>query len=259
MLSRTQSLAASATLSAFLAATHPALSGEKPPEIVDRHVIYLIDVSNSIDKEEYALMMQGIARALVSDVAKNQFNSGVRYGMSVAFFWKHSDPGLSSIIRNSEDAQRFAREALYDFEKNEAYPRPFNNFKTSIVSGYMHAEKIIREEADLGFVSTTREILVIGDGRENHYDDSTLAQYTQNLARNYNAVVSSVPVLVDPDAATDKFLTGYYASYIATPPNMYYINSRDMKMPLKAGHSYPAKGFEGIEEAVTKVIEYALY
>lgn len=268
MFSRFKSSLARVGFAAVMAGTSAAAIAEDEsktasPEIVERHIVILVDVSQSVDATEYGLMMEGIARGLITDAAKEQFDSGAHYALSTVFFWGGAQVGHgTTIIRNSKEAEIFANEAFFDFATGKPYSRPYNSVNTSFVSAYVMASKIFKAEP---FVALSREVLVVADGVENSYDRWTLEAQKVILAQTYGAAISGVPILVSPDAGTGDderddalILTEYFQQQVITPAKMTYNDNYGYSHTLKPGRSYPAKGFSGIEDAVGYVVHYAL-
>lgn len=167
-----------AALLGLLAASHIALAQDRP---VDLELLLAVDVSASIDAEEYILQRDGLAMAF-RDPAVIAAIEGVPGGIAVALmqwgrdFQQRVVVGWTA-VGDAASADRFARRV-------QAGPRQFIGKGTSISWAMGSAAQLF---PDNGFVGRRRAIDISADGRNNsgtnpeHVRDQLVAQgYTIN-------------------------------------------------------------------------------
>lgn len=240
----------------------PELSGGKTqtphgPERVDRLVVVAIDVSKSVENDEYRPMMKGFYQALLSDEVGQSLKAGMKYGIATFFFCGESELGEVAILRTLEDAQAFAEKAFWNAQTGNPYDKiPCNNTKINV--GLLAARSFILEEEKYGIASTERSVVVIGDGMNSPrpMNPEALRNITIDMARQQKTVVYGIPVTIHADSGAD--LVDYYARFV-TPPGLTYDTGEGYDYPLKEGRVTPASGFEDVARAARETFMLSMY
>ncbi len=266
-MSKLSSVLGGVVLAGALQAATPTQAADVPPmktEIVDMHTVLVIDVSSSVDEAERALMMEGYSRALKSPESQSQFNSGLRYGMSVVFFGSTAQHTVTAVIRNAEDAASFADEVFFDSQNNLPRSSPSLGSSTNIAAAYDTAARLFDSEQAYGIQSITRSVVIAGDGEQSGMQDGEtyVAALTQNIGQNHNAVVYGIPIVSAAEAMSPqplpKTLSAWYANAIATPKGLRYTGE-GQNVPLRQGVSIPSAGFDGVQRAVETALKLNMF
>lgn len=129
-------------------------------QTVDIQLVLAVDVSSSVDWDEYGLQMQGIAEAFRSKEVTDAIQAGAKKRISVALT-QWAGIGMQKtvigwqVISNAEEAAAFAT-------KIEQVPRSFPFGGTAIAGALDHAAALFAK--DINF-SVRRVIDMSGDGR----------------------------------------------------------------------------------------------
>jgi hypothetical protein len=155
-------------LAAVLAAVGPAAPQAMPSHpaaasatAVDLELVLAVDVSRSIDVDEFDLQRQGYARAIVNPSVLNAIKSGAIGAIAVAYVeWSGADQQKTvvdwTLIRDAASAQGFAAAIL-------AAPRSFAAY-TSISGAIDYSIRLFETE----HFETQRQVIdVSGDGSNN--------------------------------------------------------------------------------------------
>lgn len=185
--------------------------------------------------------------------------------MSVIYFGSSAKHTVTSIIRNADDAAKFADEGFFDPERKAPRPVPDLGPSTNMISAYDTAGRLFDHENDYGFQAMTRSVVIAGDGEQSGMADGEayVAGLTEDLGRSRNAVVYGIPIVSETEANLPSkplpgTLSAWYASAVATPKGLSYIG-QGQPVPLRTGASIPSAGFAGIERAVTTAIRLNMF
>ena len=143
-----------------LALTLPVLSGVRVAEI-DLALVLAVDVSRSIDDDEFALQRRGYAQAFTNPAVINAIRTNPRHQIAVAFVeWAGSDFQRLvipwTLISDAESGQLFAESILRE-------PRSFFGW-TSISGAIDYSVTVLRSAPH----EATRQVIdVSGDGVNN--------------------------------------------------------------------------------------------
>lgn len=167
------------------------------PVDVDLELVLAVDVSDSIDQEEFAFQRGAIAAAFKEPEIIRAMSNGAlgRVAVAMVDFSSHHQTRVSvpwHVIRNEESAEGFAAAVL------GAERGPSGN--TSISSGITMAARLI---AASPYHTTRRVIDVSGDGSNNEDDFATEENMStaRDLARSLKIVVNGLPIVskFEPD------------------------------------------------------------
>ncbi|WP_411827225.1 DUF1194 domain-containing protein [Luteolibacter sp. AS25] len=185
------------------------------PVQVDSELLFLVDVSSSIDDSNFSTMMTGYGNAMKSGEILAAIESGNlgKIAVSVLFF--------SSKTKQSIGVEWME---ISDFTSAQAFSnlitsvvRPFTG-RTGIGSAIEFATPLFGTEtggAENGFESVVQIIDVAGDGIDNHSASRSL-NYSDNVAAARDAALASGVEMVNGLALNDPSgeLAEYYSSYV---------------------------------------------
>jgi hypothetical protein len=204
-------------LLAVLAALAAGLCGAVRPAgaqvDVDLQIVFAIDASASVDRDEFALQMSGIAAAFRDEAVIAAIGSGPRRRIAVrAMIWAESgwpkDATPWHVLDGTESADAFARLI-------ESYPRRIEG-GTGIGSAILHAVRLFDGDA---LTSRRRVIDLSGDGRETTFRDWKVSPaQARNVAVSRGITVNGLAILTDePDLDVyyrDEVIGGFGAFVI---------------------------------------------
>jgi hypothetical protein len=211
------------------------LGAARAAEPVDLALVLAVDVSRSIDEQEFQLQRQGYAAAFTSPRVLQAIHSGALGGIAVAYVeWSNDQEQRTvvdwAVIRDGEAAASFAQAIL-------AAPRPFSS-RTSISAAIEYG---MRELARSGVEASRQIIDVSGDGTNN----------------------SGLPVTVARDAAVAAGITinglaiinerpeGVYAQYHVRPPEGLPEYYRQNVIGGPGSFLLQVEGFDSFADAIT--------
>ncbi len=218
---------------------------------IDMHCALLIDVSPSVDDAEYRMLMKGLYNAFKSQYFKNELNNGV-HAISLIFFTGQARRMTTEFINGPDDADRFAARHFWNEQKNEVAYRPALGPSTNIERGLRMAYNLFKNEADYGFQSTARKIMLIGDGLQvgfpNIYTEPTelrVNEWVRSLAQDLGASV-------DGYAVGDLYgLEDYFQRNVQTPLGLQYTvkyKGYAVTQKVAAGRTFPVHRYTDIEK-----------
>jgi hypothetical protein len=152
----------------IVAIFHPGVS--KAQETVDLELVLAVDVSGSVDGEEFALQMGGVAQAFRDPSVIQAIENATPRGIVVAVvLWSSSEWQAVAVdwrrVTGRDDAHAFAMAV-------EAAPREFSG-NTAIASAIDFS---VREFEGNGYEGARRVIDVSGDGISNDGPDTAPAR-----------------------------------------------------------------------------------
>jgi hypothetical protein len=196
----------SVTASAALAQSRP----------VDVALVLALDSSSSVDYEEYALQVRGLASAFRDERVLAAIVGGAYRTVAVSVVeWASGGPGNQAVnigwrlIDSAGAAEAFAAEI-------EAMPRSFDAGGTSIHDGLLFAQA---QFASCPCVPLRQVVDVSGDGRENTRRD-VLSARGQLLAAGIT--VNGLPIHNE-----DAQLEAYYAQNVIGGPGAFVVPAKD--------------------------------
>ncbi len=104
----------------------PQTETAKEITLIDKHAVFILDISKSVDALERENMMKGYALGLTSDEAMLHFDGSTSYALSVIFFAERASLPRTFFINNQEDVFKMVQEVFYDFEKDRNRGVPVN-------------------------------------------------------------------------------------------------------------------------------------
>lgn len=183
---------------------------------VDVELVLAVDVSRSMDLEEFTLQRAGYVEALRHPDFVDAVLSGQNHRVAITYFeWAGTVREESvvpwQIIDSAESAAAFA-------QRLEA--RPFSGFRGTSISGAVTygAGLFDRNEAD----SWRRVIDVSGDGPNNFGTPVTRAR---DAAIAQGIVINGLPILIRPSRAAGQ-LDRYYAECVTGGPGSFVLPIR---------------------------------
>jgi hypothetical protein len=179
-----------------------SVGAARGPEPVDLAVVLAVDVSRSIDEQEFQLQRQGYAAALTNPRVLQAIHAGPLRAVAVTYVeWSNDEEQKTvvdwTVLRDGETAGTFAQAIL-------AAPRAYSG-RTSISGAIDYG---VRAFARSGVEATRRVIDVSGDGTNNSGVPPTVAR---------DAAVAA-GVTVNGLAIINERPEGVYAQYHVRPP-----------------------------------------
>jgi len=178
---------------------------------VDLELVLAVDASGSVDQQEFALQMQGLAAALRDPEVVAAIERGPlgRIAVALVIWAEHNRPKDSSawaLIQDSASAERFAATVA-------AFPRRVGNGATGIGKAIVYSGRLMQKNA----YSAERWVVdVSGDGRETPADDFTvLLPAARAFAKAAGITVNGLAILNEDPALDDYYrrnvITGFAA------------------------------------------------
>ncbi len=184
--------------------------------IVDTELLLLVDVSGSVDSNEYNLMMQGYAEAFRSSDVLSAIQAGSEGTIAVALaFWSGSSDQAMAVnwtaINSSESANAFA-------DAISQTVRPYSGM-TAIGSALEYGATTFGTETggltDNGFTSISQIIDISGDGYDNNTPPDNVDRALNVKAASEAALASGVDMINGlPIGNAGGDLVGYYETYV---------------------------------------------
>ena len=204
-------------LCAAVLAMAMVLAGSPPPVMaqgVDLQLLLAVDVSPSVDADEYALQIHGLATALRNPEVVDAIRMAAPNGVAIALMqWAGPSEQAVSVqwsnVRDQASAEIVARQI-------EVLARPFTNGGTAIGDALARGIALLDEG---GFQAGRRVIDISGDGSTN-IGDSPAPVRTR-------AVLSGITVngLVILDE--EQHLASYYLRRVIGGPGAFVLDIRD--------------------------------
>jgi len=190
-----------ACLACAEAAPLPAIGDGAP---VDVELVLAVDISQSMDEEEFALQRAGYVEALRHPDFINAVRSGSRGRIALAYFeWAGvvRDDGVIAwqIIDGEHSANAFA---------DKIAARPFRSFRGTSISGALGFGAGLLERT--GFSAPRRVIDVSGDGPNNI---GLPVAAIRDAAVAKGIVINGLPILISPSPSVSR-LDRYYADCV---------------------------------------------
>lgn len=170
---------------------------------VDLQLVLAVDSSGSVDEEEYALQLSGIASAFRDPRVLEAIGKGFRgrIGVSVAIWAESSYPKESSpwhLVADAESAERFARVV-------ESFPRNVVG-GTGIGRAILYCVGLIRKS---GLTSPRRVIDLSGDGRETTFREWSVPPSQARVhAASFAVVINGLAILNEEPDLEDYYQIG---------------------------------------------------
>ncbi|TPN76866.1 DUF1194 domain-containing protein [Mesorhizobium sp. CU2] len=185
--------------------------GEALP--VDVELVLAVDISQSMDEEEFALQRAGYVEALRHPDFINAVRSGPRGRIALAYFeWAGvvRDDGILAwqVIDGDDSANAFA---------DRVASRPFRSFRGTSISGALSFGAGLLEQAD--FAAPRRVIDISGDG-PNNIGPPVAVMRDAALAKGI--VINGLPVLISPSPSFSH-LDRYYADCVTGGPGSFVL------------------------------------
>ncbi|MCG8689692.1 MAG: DUF1194 domain-containing protein [Minwuiales bacterium] len=203
-----------ARLAAFLAGLLPAAAAAE--QAVDLELVLAVDGSASVDADEYALQMRGIAAAFRDPDVVAALQSGPLGRIGVTLMtWSRTDRPKHAmpwrVLDSAESAAAFADAVL-------ARPRVTPASGTGIGRAVQRAVWLI-ERNDM--TAERRVIDVSGDGRETSFIDYGVPpQQARQQAMAHGITVNGLAILADePD------LDAYYRAHVIGGPGAFVMKA----------------------------------
>ncbi|WP_217572792.1 DUF1194 domain-containing protein [Mesorhizobium sp. GbtcB19] len=199
-----------ACLACAEAAPLPTPSDSVP---VDVELVLAVDISQSMDENEFALQRAGYVEALRHPDFIDAVRSGRNGRIALAYFeWAGvvRDDGVIAwqIIDGEDSANAFA-------DRIEA--RPFRSFRGTSISGALGFGARLLERT--GFSSPRRVIDISGDG-PNNIGPPVAAIRDAAVAKGI--VINGLPILISPSPSVSR-LDRYYADCVTGGPGSFVL------------------------------------
>ena len=226
-----------------LLAFWPGISSKAAAENVALELVLAIDVSSSVNKEEYALQMSGFAEAFRHPAVVAVIESLGSQGMVVSLIqWSGADTYVQAIdwtrINDRASAESFAATV-------ETAPRLIEGGATAIGDAMLFARALLELN---GYTGTRRAVDVSGDGIANQGKQPAVARAVltaENITVNGLAILNEEPRL-----------GAYYKAGVVGGPNAFLVTATDfedfarairIKLITEIDGPLISKNLEGVE------------
>ncbi|OHV88848.1 DUF1194 domain-containing protein [Mesorhizobium sp. ORS 3428] len=199
-----------ACLACAEAAPMPAIADGGP---VDVELVLAVDISQSMDEQEFALQRAGYVEALRHPDFISAVRSGRTGRIALAYFeWAGvvRDDGVIAwqLIDGADGANAFA---------DKIASRPFRSFRGTSISGALRFGAELLEKS--GFSAPRRVIDISGDGPNNA---GLPVSATRDAALARGIVINGLPILINPSPSVSR-LDRYYADCVAGGPGSFVL------------------------------------
>jgi len=235
----------------------PAIGGdvvqesEMEIEHIDKHIVFVLDVSFSVKPDEKVAMQKGIAEALASRQNEGHFNGYSTYAMTVVFFADTSASLETVFVTSQEQAVEAISKTLWDFDNQV----PANNLSgvgssTNMSAALTRVESIFDNEENDGYRARFKSVVVLGDAVPS--SPSVISAQVGNLAQKYGATVHALPVVlqVNKSQIFANETVKYFQDAVATQPTARYHDEYGGHFDIEDGVTEPILGFGDVERAV---------
>lgn len=182
---------------------------------VDVELVLAVDISRSMDSEEFALQRAGYVEAIKDPAFLRAVQAGMNGRIALAYFEWAGSPRPESvlgwrIIDGAESAERFSAELA---------ARPVSAYRGTSISGALtHASALLDSSPARGF---RRVIDISGDGPNNA---GAPVQPARDAIVAGGIVINGLPILVRPSGAVQ--LDRYYADCVTGGPGSFVLPIR---------------------------------
>lgn len=197
---------------AFLLATTATVRAEP----VDTELILAVDVSRSMDMEEFELQRAGYVAAIRDPQFVRAIQQGMHGRIAIAYFEWASAPRPESLVAWSVIDSQASAEAF----AAALAARPFDGYRgTSISSAIGYAGRLFD---DNGFEGYRRVIDISGDG-PNNIGPPVLAERQKVL--DAGIVINGLPIIIRPSWSVGE-LDRYYETCVIGGPGAFVLPIR---------------------------------
>lgn len=201
-------------LAAFLGSEHGASAEER--QEVDLQLILMVDVSGSINHDEYTLQRTGYVRAFRNPRVVNAIRSGPLGKIAIAYV-EWTGPSLQqavvdwTVLSDANSVQAFA-------DQLEKKPRFLFSGGTAVGHAILHGAQSIEANR---FTSRRRVIDISGDGATNRGIPAAMAR---DRVVAQGITINGLPILTD-----DPGLDEYYRGNVIGGPGSFVIPAKDFE------------------------------
>jgi hypothetical protein len=184
---------------------------------VDLELVLAVDVSRSVDQEEFDLQRQGYASALGDPRVLKAIRTGALGSIAITYFeWSGADQQRVivpwTLVRSESDLEKIASDIL-------AAPRPFAAY-TSISGAIEFGLELMRS----GPYEGTRQVIDIsGDGPNN---SGRSVENARLKAVELGVTINGLPIVNDrtnPFGRAEQNLDAYYKDWVIGGPGAFVI------------------------------------
>lgn len=178
-------------------------------------LVLVIDVSRSVDLEEFTLQQQGTARALQSERVMHAITQNEGVALSVVFFENDARVAIPwQILRTPADVMRFST-TLTSIE----YP---TGMYTNVYEGINLGLNLL----DNPPCAPDRKLIDIsGDGIDNQGRGGHTPESLAERARNSDVRINTLPILTATDDSMNDHLFNWYNDNFALPTGGFTVRS----------------------------------
>ncbi|MBM3567338.1 MAG: DUF1194 domain-containing protein [Alphaproteobacteria bacterium] len=190
------------------------LAASQAAEPIDLELALMVDVSLSIDEEEYRLQRNGYVRAFRNPAVQHAIGQGRRRAVAVMYA-EWADYAVQDVVvewtllRSPTDANAFA-------DRLER-ARPRHSAGSTSLSGAI--DFAARQFGRAGYVGQRRVIDISGDGMNNSGRDP---RFARDDAVRQGIVINGVAILTEVATLDD-----YYQRYVAGGDGAFVVGARD--------------------------------
>ena len=223
---------------------------------VDRHLVFVIDVSGSVEPAERVAMQRGIAEALASEENSGHFTGFSDYAMTVVFFADSARSLQTVFVSSQEEAIDSLSASLWDFESS----LPASNLTgvgsgTDMYDALLLVDEIYDTEQSEGFSSISKSVVVLGDAAPSPSD--MIAVQIGHLAQTHGATVHALPVVLGQtdDSAPGHSTVQFFREAVATPEGLLHVTEEGGIYRVQQGVTMPVLDATNVSFVVGQALD----
>ena len=198
------------------------LTEETTPETeyIDRHVVFILDRSASMDDRELSTLHESIIQAFETEEVLFNFNSGNRYAMTFISFGAYAVTSPTYIVQNPADARIAVYQALMN-DNGIGYREYPQISSTTLLGAALHemGDLFAHGENALGIESLSRTAVIIGDERPSDYYSINVLTYIEQFHVSFNCM----PIIPENYERENILpVVPFYQENIMTPDDTYF-------------------------------------
>jgi len=224
-------------------------------EIINKHVVFVLDVSSSVRYDEKVAMLRGIAEALASPDNGLHFDGFKTYAVSVVYFAKTANTLDTVFVRSQAEAVEQISLSLWNFEEST----PVSNLNDDGSSTNTHialgkVNRIFSQEEENGYKTTFKSVVVFSDQKPDFTSDIELL--VRLLAQDHRAAVHAVPIVLEESLETmlENEVVQYFARSVVTPSYIKYRDKYGGEFDVVDGTNNPITEYDQISKSVSAAL-----
>lgn len=224
----------------------------KPERVlVGTSLVFVIDVSGSIDEQEALQMTDGISGALRDEVGIDYTEC---YALTAVYYAEKATTGKTHIVCGPKTMERFIAQEIR--VNTDIMNELIYGTSTYIEAGLREADMIFSlEREEMNIFAQHRRIVFVGDGPSK--DGPVLKSALISLAERFGVTSYAIPI-DDLGGELTFDARKYYQSYLVTPKGLTYVDKEvfgDSTLKVRPGYFLPAPSFSEVRQSVILALQ----